>query len=175
MKLEALEVLKNRRSIRNYKKEQVSQEELTAVLEAGTYAATGRGTQSPYIVAVQDPQMIAVLNRLNGAVLGDPEGKPYYGAPTIVLVFASTEGCTPYEDALLVGANILNAAYAAGLGSCWINRARQMFENPEGRALMEQWGLPEGCSGAVSISLGYADGEYPEPKSRKADYCRIIP
>lgn len=174
MKQEALEVLKNRRSIRKYKSEQITQEELKCVLEAGTYGATGKNTQSPYIVAVQNPEQIAQLNRMNGSVMGDPNGSPYYGAPTIILVFASQEGCTPYEDAVIVGANMINAAYAVGLGSCWINRARQMFDTEEGKALMAQWGLPEGCTGAVSISLGYADCEHPAARARKADYYRII-
>ncbi len=175
MKNEALEVLKNRRSIRKYKAEQVSREELTSVLEAGTYGATGMGTQSPLIVAVQNPEMIAVLNRLNAEILGNPGSLPYYGAPTIVFVFASPTVRTPFEDALSVGTNILNAAYAVGLGSCWINRSRQMFETEEGKVLMRQWGIPEECFCAISISLGYADSEHPEAKSRKADYYRIIP
>lgn len=174
MKHEAMEVLKNRRSIRKYKPEQVDRETLIAVLEAGTYGATGMGTQSPWIVAVQDPETIALLNRLNGIVLGDPDGMPYYGAPTILIVFASPGVRTPYEDAIIVGTNLLNAAYAAGLGSCWINRSRQMFEMPEGKALMAKWGIPEDCYGAVSISLGYADCEPPEARPRKADYYRII-
>ena len=175
MKLEALEVLKNRRSIRNYKSEQVSQEDLTAVLEAGTYAATGKGTQSPLIVAVQNPQAIEVLNRLNAEILGTPGSLPYYGAPTIVLVFASPKVTTPFEDALSVGTNILNAAYAVGLGSCWVNRSRQMFETEEGKAMMKEWGIPEDCFCAISISLGYADCEHPAARPRKADYYRIIP
>ena len=175
MKLEALEVLKNRRSIRKYKSEQVSREELTAVLEAGTYAATGKGTQSPLIVAVQNPQAIEVLNRLNAEILGAPGSLPYYGAPTIVLVFASAKVTTPFEDALSVGTNILNAAYAVGLGSCWVNRSRQMFETEEGKAMMKDWGIPEDCFCAISISLGYADCEHPEARPRKADYYRIIP
>lgn len=175
MKMEALEVLKSRRSIRAYKPQQVDEETLKAVLEAGTYGATGMGTQSPYIVAVQNPEQVAILNRLNADALGKPGTLPYYGAPTIVVVFAWPEVRTPFEDALIVGANIINAAYAAGLGSCWINRSRPMFETEEGKALMRQWGIPENCFGAVSISLGYADGEHPVPKPRKEGYYRIIP
>ena len=174
MKQEAMEVLKNRRSIRKYKPQQVSEAELTAVLEAGTYGATGRGTQSPFIVAVQNPDIVKQLNRMNGAVMGNPDGEPYYDAPTIVFVFGSPEATTPFEDAMLVGANILNAAYAVGLGSCWIHRSRQMFETEEGKALLKAWNVPENCFGVASIALGYADCAHPIPKPRKEDYYRII-
>lgn len=174
MKQEAMEVLKNRRSIRKYKPQQVSEAELTAVLEAGTYGATGRNTQSPFIVAVQDPETVKQLNRMNGAVMGNPDGEPYYGAPTIVFVFGSPSATTPFEDAMLVGGNIINAAYAVGLGSCWIHRSRQMFETEEGKDLMKSWGIPQDCFGVASIALGYADCPHPEAKPRKADYYRII-
>ena len=174
MKLEAMEVLKNRRSIRKYKQQQVSEAELKAVLEAGTYGATGRGTQSPFIVAVQNPETVKQLNRMNGAVMGNPDAEPYYGAPTVVLVFGSPEATTPFEDAMLVGANILNAAYAVGLGSCWIHRSRQMFETEEGKALLKAWNVPENCFGVASIALGYADCAHPEAKPRKENYYRII-
>lgn len=172
--MEAMDVLKNRRSIRSFRPEQVEEETLTHVLEIGTYGATGKNTQSPYIVAVQNPEQVALLNRLNGAVLGNPDGQPYYGAPTIVLVFGNPKVNTPFEDAISVGTTILNAAYAAGLGSCWINRSRQMFETPEGKELLRQWGIPEDCFGAISIALGYAAGPHPAPRPRKENYFRII-
>ena len=175
MNSEALEMLKNRRSIRKYKKEQVSIEQVQAVLEAGTYGATGMGRQSPYIVAVQNPEQVALLNQLNSRVKGKEDGESYYGAPTIVLVFASPQVITHFEDAVIVGANMINAAYAVGLGSCWIHRSKQMFEFEEGKALMRAWGIPEDCYGAASIALGYADCEHPEASPRKEGYFRIIP
>ena len=65
---------------------------------------------------------------------------------------------------------MLNAAYAVGLGSCWIHRCKQMFELPEGKALLRKWGLTETLTGVASIALGYADCEQPVAKPRKDDY-----
>ena len=170
MKTEALEVLKNRRAIRKYKPEQIAEAELQAVLEAGTYAPTGMGTQGVQIVVVQKPEDVAAVNRLNGRILGNPDAQPYYGAPTVLLIFETEQCVTPVLDGASVCTTLLNAAYAAGLGSCWINRCRQMFETDEGKALLRKWGLSETLTGVASIALGYADGPAPAPKPRKADY-----
>lgn len=170
MKLEALEVLKHRRAIRAYKPDQITEEELNAVLEAGTYAPTGAGTQGVQIVAVQSPENVAAVDALNAKVLNNPAAHPYYGAPTILLIF-ETEACVTHElDGAAVCTNMLNAAYAVGLGSCWIHRCKQMFELPEGKALLKKWGLPETLVGVASIALGYAACEQPVAKLRKDGY-----
>ncbi len=170
MKAEALEVLKNRRSIRRFKPEQITEEELNAVVEAGTYAPTGKGTQGVQIVAVQTPEYVAAVDAMNAKILNAPDAHPYYGAPTILLIFETDECLTHELDGAAVCTNLLNAAYAAGLGSCWINRCKQMFELPEGKELLRKWGLSETLVGVASIALGYADCEHPQPKPRKADY-----
>ena len=169
MAKELLELLKTRRSIRKYKAEQVKTEELDAVLEAGTYAPTGSGAQSPVIVAVQDPETRELLSRMNAIVMGT-ESDPYYGAPTLVIVLADPERGTWVEDGSCVLDNMMNAAHALGLGSCWIHRERQMFDSPEGKDLLKTWGLPETLRGVGSIALGYPDGAAPEPKPRKPGY-----
>ena len=174
MKYEALEVLKNRRAIRAYKPEQITDEALNAVLEAGTYAPTGGGTQGVKIVAVQSPENVAAVDALNAKVLDNPKAHPYYGAPTIILVFETEASFTHELDGAAVCTNMLNAAYAVGLGSCWIHRCKQMFELPEGKALLKQWGLPETLTGVASIALGYADCEQPTAKPRKADYITRV-
>lgn len=170
MKQEALEVLKNRRAIRAYKSQQITDEELNAVLEAGTYAPTGMGTQGVQIVAVQSPEAVAAVSALNAKVLGNPGANPYYGAPTIVLVFETEASVTHTFDGAAVCTNLLNAAYAVGLGSCWIHRCRQMFEMEEGKALLRQWGLPDTLTGVASLALGYAACEQPVPKPRREGY-----
>jgi len=173
MKKEAIEVLMNRRAIRCYKAEQVSQEELTAVLEAGTYAPTSRGLQTPYIVAVQEPEDLALVKKLNAQIKGKPDEDPYYGAPTVVIVFAPDD-VGGVISASAVMDNMVNAAYAVGLGSCWIHRPREMFQTEEGKALMRKWGLDESLCGVASMALGYADCEQPQPEARKEGYYRII-
>ena len=172
---EVLKALRARRSVRAYRPEQIKDEELKAVLEAGTYAPTGMGWQDPWIVAVQDPEIIAQLVRMNAKAMGTT-GNPYYGAPTIVLVFASPVDKVPFSvcDGSLVLGNMMLAAYSIGLGSCWIHREREMFETDEGKALMKKFGLPDGLVGIGSIALGYAAAPLASAKPRKADYYRIV-
>lgn len=167
---ETLRVLKERRSIRKYKEEQVREEALNAILEAGTWAATGKNLQSPVMVVVQDRETIAYMSKLNAAILGNPDADPFYGAPTVVVVLADGENSNWMADGSLVMGNLMNAAWAVGVGSCWINRAREVFDMPEGKALLRKWGLPENLRGVGNCILGYIDGEIPVPKPRKADY-----
>lgn len=171
---EILKALRERRSIRRYKPEQIRDEELQAVLEAGTWAPTAKGMQDPWIVAVQRPDLVQRIDRLNGEVWGHPQ--PFYGAPTIILVFGSDPAVWPNSvpDGSLVLGNMMLAAHAIGLGSCWINREREMFTLPEGKALMKELGLPEGLIGIGALALGYP-ASYPHTvKERKANYFRII-
>ena len=170
-----LTALRTRRSIRSYKPEQITDEELRAVLEAGTWAPTGKGFQDPWIVAVQDPILRKQLSKMNGEIMGT-ENDPYYGAPTYVLVFASKPEIwrNAVQDASLVLGNMMNAAHSIGLGSCWINREREMFDTEEGRALMAKWGLPDDLMGVGALALGYPAAEPKAPKPRKGGYYRII-
>ncbi len=172
MKKEAIEVLMNRRSVRKFKPEQITDEQLKTVLDAGTYAPTAKGEQRPYIVAVQDKATRDAVAALNAKVIG-MSNDTYYGAPTIILVLAPADEFGPL-DAAAVETNMLNAAYACGLGSCWIHRANAMFKTEEGKALLRQWGLDESLDGWCSIALGYADMDAPPPKERKENYYRII-
>ena len=167
MNTEALKLLKERRSCRSYKPEQITDAELDAVLEAGTYAPTANGRQSPIIVAVQNPEAIAQLRRMNAGIMGNPEADPFYGAPTVLVVLAGLDNPNRVYDGSCVMDNLLNAAEAAGLGSCWIHRARQMFDSPEGKELLKQWGLPETLQGVGSLALGYPAQEPPAPPARK--------
>jgi nitroreductase len=167
--------LVQRRSVRAYKPEQITDDELKTVLEAGTWAPTGMGRQDPWIVAVQNPELLKKLSRMNAAFLG-VDSDPFYGAPTYVLVFGSDPAVwkNSVPDGSLVLGNMMNAAHAIGLGSCWINREMEMFSLPEGKALMKDLGVPEELMGIGALALGYADGEPREAKPRKEGYCRVI-
>lgn len=158
------ENLKNRRSIRKYKPEQVSEELLDAVLEAGLYAASGMNTQKAVMVAVRDKETRDQLSRMNAAVMG-ADRDPFYGAPCVIVVLADPERYTWVEDGSLVMGNLMQAAYDLGLGSCWIHRARQMFDSEEGKELLKKWGLPERLQGVGNCILGYPD-EAPAAKPR---------
>ena len=160
-----LENLKNRRSIRKYKLEQISDAQLDAILEAGLYAPSGMNTQNSIMVAVRDRETRDQLSRMNAAVMGT-DSDPFYGAPCVVVVLVEPERYTAVEDGSLVLGNLMNAAYEAGVGSCWIHRARQMFESKEGKALLRKWGLREDLIGVGNCILGYPD-EDPAPKPRR--------
>ena len=168
-----LEIIRTRRSCRHYKSEQITDEQLHAVLEAGTYAPTSRGLQSPFIVAVQNKDLLKHLAAMNAAIMGGTSN-PYYDAPTYVLVFVPAEAPNGIHDGTLVLQNMMLAAHAQGLGSCWIHREREMFGTEEGKDLMKQWGLPEGLVGIGALALGYPNGEPAPAKPRKEGYTRVI-
>ena len=175
--MDALEMLCGRRSIRKYRPEQVDAGLLSEVMKAGTYAPTAMGRQSPVIIAVRDPGDRAAVSALNARVMGKDGIDPYYGAPTVLLVLATEDAATEeigILDCAAVCTNMLNAAYAVGLGSCWINRCKQMFEFPEGKALLRKWELSENLRGVASMALGYADCETPAPAPRKENYTLTV-
>ena len=169
-----LESLKTRRSVRHFSNRPVEQEKLDAILEAATYAPTGMGKQSPVIVLVKTPETVKKISQLNAGVMG-MEVDPFYGAPAVAIVFGNKAASPTWmEDACLVAGNLLNAAHAVGVDSCYIYRAKETFSSPEGLALMHQWGLDGSYIGVANCILGYGEGETPQPKPRKADYIRIV-
>ena len=173
MEKKFLEIIRTRRSYRSYQPEQITDEQLNAVLEAGTYAPTSRGLQSPFIVAIQNEELKARLAKMNAEIMGVTTN-PYYDAPTYVLVFVPSDAPNGIQDASLVMENMMLAAHAQGLGSCWIHREREMFATEEGKELMKQWGLPEGLVGIAALALGYPNGEPSPAKPRKEGYTRVI-
>lgn len=161
-----LENIRTRRSVRKYKEAQITEDELNTVLEAGTYAPSGRGLQSPILVAVQDPETKKRLIKMNAEILGT-DTDPYYGAPTLILVFAPVDRTTYIEDGSCVLDTMMLAAHSIGLASCWIHREKEMFATTEGKALMKKWGVPENFNGIGALALGYADGPLPQAPQRK--------
>ncbi len=160
------ETILTRRSVRKYLPQQVSDAHLDAVLEAGLYAPTAKNNQKPILVAVRDQETRDLLSKMNAAVMG-AEMDPFYGAPCVIVVLADPSFSTWIDDGSLVLGNLLNAAHALGLGSCWINRARECFDTPEGKALLKKWGIPEHYRGVGNCILGYP-AETPAAKPRLA-------
>lgn len=167
---EFIRTLCDRRSCRSYRPTQLREEELADILRAGTYAASGMGRQSAKIVVLQDPKDIARLERMNAEVLGKPDAHPFYGAPTVGLVLARADVHTAVEDGSLVMGNLMAAAYSLGVGSCWIHRAREEFDSPEGKALLKEWGIDGDWIGVGHCILGYPQGELHPPVERKPDF-----
>lgn len=167
---ETLEVLKTRRSCRKFKQEQITENELNDILEAGTYAPTGMGAQCPIIVVVQDKETRDYLSKLNANVMGG-SADPFYGAPTVLVILADSNRKTYLEDGNMVIANLLNAAHAVNVDSCYIYRAKEVFESEEGKKLIEKWGIRGDYVGIGNVILGYGLPEgIKEAAPRKSDY-----
>lgn len=168
---ETIKILETRRSVRCFDAERMPSEEMIKqIVEAGEYAPTGRGKQSPRIVVVTNKQTRDLLSSLNARVMG-VESDPFYGAPVILLVLADRERPTYIYDGSLVMGNLMNAAHSLGLGSCWIHRAKEIFDSEEGKALLKEWGIEGNYEGIGHVALGYANGETREAMPRKEDYA----
>ena len=172
---ETIKILLERRSVRGYKEDLVPEEVLNEILEAGEYAPSGMGQQGTLMVVTQNPELVAKLSKMNADVMGT-ESDPFYGAPTVVVVFADSNMPTCVENGSLVMGNLMNAAHALGVDSCWIHRAREVFASEEGKALKAEWGVPESYVGIGHCVLGYPalplDSLHAAP--RKDDYVTFI-
>ncbi len=170
MENQVLEALKNRRSVRKFSNRMVEQDKLDKIMEAATYAPTGMGKQSPTIVLVKNKEIRDRISVMNAKVMGG-NTDPFYGAPIVAVVFGNKSIMPTWlEDAVLVAGNLLNAAHAVGVDSCYIYRAKEVFESEEGLALLKEWGLDENYIGVANCILGYREGDIPVAIKRKADY-----
>ena len=166
---DTLTTLKTRRSCRAYKPEHVEEDKLNAIIEAGTYAATGMGKQSPIILVVKDPDIRATLTKLNAAAMG-MDIDPFYGAPELLVVLVNKTIPTYVYDGSLVMGNMMNAAAGLGVASCWIHRAKEEFESEEGKAILKKLGIEGDYEGIGNLVLGYAAKPAANAAPRKADY-----
>lgn len=174
---QTIEDLKSRRSIRKFKDEQISDEELNIILEAGTYAPTGAGRQSPKIVVIQNPETINEFSDWNRSFFPTEvpdDMDPFYGGKTLLIVLANSEMPTYIEDGASVLTVLVNAAHAIGVGSCWIHRARDEFASKKGKELLKEWGIPESYEGIGHVVLGYPDMTNPKAAPRKEDYIHFV-
>lgn len=160
----ALDNLLERRSVRAYKPEQIADAELKSVLSAGLAAPSAMNRQPTVLLVVQDKATIEKLSKLNARVMGKEDIDPFYGAPTVIVVLSDRNIPTHVEDGSLVLGNLMNAAHALGLGSCWINRAKEVFEMTETREILRNAGIGDEYIGVGHCILGYPDGEKPAAK-----------
>ena len=169
VKSTTMEDLLTRRSVRSYTDSIPPMEVIEEICKAGTYAPTGMNRQSPIIIAVTNKEMRDRLSKLNAAVMG-ADNDPFYGAPVVLVVLADKNVHTYIEDGSLVMGNLMNAAHALGLGSCWIHRAREVFESEEGKQILADLGIEGDYAGIGNCILGYTAGDYPEAKPRKENW-----
>ena len=171
---ELIQSIQSRRSIRCYKRDPVPRELIDQVAQAGTYAPTAMGEQSPIILAVTDQTVRDQLSRLNAQVMGGMLEDPFYGAPAVLVVLADKSKPNHLYDGTLVMANLMLAAHALGLGSCWVHRAKEVFEMPEGKALLASLGIQGEYEGIGHCILCYPDGPTTQPAPRKENYIYHI-
>jgi len=184
MNTAVLESMKARRSCRAFSDKMPEREVLEAVLEAGTYAPTGHGKQSPIILAVTNRDLRDRLSAMNARIWNELSIKrgstpkegidPFYGAPVVLVVLADRSVTTYHYDGCSVLCQLANAAYAAGLDSCWIHRAKEEFDSEEGKAILAELGIEGDYEGIGHIVLGYRTKELPSPLPRKADYIHWV-
>lgn len=170
---EILKTLIERRSCRSYKADPIPAEILDQILEAGTYAATGMGKQSPIMIAITNKEMRDRLSRMNAAVMG-ANNDPFYGAPVVIVVLADRKVPTYLYDGSLVMGNLMNAAHALGIASCWIHRAKEEFDSAEGKAILKDMGIEGDYEGIGHCVLGYAAQESRPAAPRKDSYIYRI-
>lgn len=168
---ETLEIIEKRRSVRGYKADMVPKDVLDKIIEAGTYAATGMGRQSPIIISVSNRELRDKLSAMNAKIMGKEEGfDPFYGAPNVLIVLADKTMPTYLYDGSLVMGNLMLAAADLGVDSCWIHRAKEEFESEEGKAILKELGITGDYEGIGHCVLGYAANEVPEAAPRKDNY-----
>ncbi|MGN1183278.1 MAG: nitroreductase family protein [Faecalibacillus sp.] len=158
--MNAIELLKTRRSCRSFQKEMIKDEELQTILECGLNAPSAMNKQDSKIVVVQDEQLVKELSRLNAKVMGK-DIDPFYGAPMVCLILVPQNNRNGDKDGALVIGAMQDAAYALNIGSCWINRCQEMLELEEGKDYLKKWQL-EGYRGVGCCILGYPDQQLPE-------------
>ena len=165
---EIIRAMEERRSIRSFKPEMPPKEVLQQIVEAGLYAASGKGQQEAIVVAVTNKALRDKLAEENRRIAGAPEGSdPFYGAPAVLVVLGRKDWPTHVYDGSLVMGNLLLAAHALGLGSIWIHRAKEEFEEPEYQQLLKDLGVEGEWEGIGHCAVGYLNGEAPAPAPRK--------
>ena len=163
-----IKAMKERRSIRAFKPDMPSEEDLNLIIEAGLYAASGMGKQATKIIAVTNRDLIDKLRVDNRNIMGmDDSYDPFYGAPALLIVLADKECFTGIYDGSLVMGNMMLAAHSLGLGSIWIHRAKEEFEMESYKELLRDLGIDGEWEGIGHCAVGYSAIDLPEAPERK--------
>lgn len=163
--MDAYENLIERRSIKSYDGRAVDKSTLEKIVYAGQCAPSGMNQQSYAFVVVQNEKTIKALSKLNAEIM-HVDMDPFYGAKTLIVVFADTNVPTYIYDGSLAMANLMNAANALGVDSCWIHRAKEVFETEAGKQWMQEWGIPQSYQGIGHCILGYRKDELAKRSKR---------
>lgn len=183
---ETLQTIRNRRSIRSFKEEQITEEELQTVLEAGLYAPSAVNQQAWHFTVIQNQEL---LNRLNlhakeaaktfddehiRAMANNDKLHIFYGAPTVILVSGKETATSIESDCAAANENMLLAAESIGLGACWVNLILFLFYHPDANKFRQQLGIPDGFKPFCSIALGYKKANAVNAPARKPNRVHYI-
>lgn len=183
---DVLQAIRQRRSIRTFKPQQISDSELQAIIEAGQFAPSARNEQPCHFSVVQNKVLQENINRVIQKVFlnsGDPifverakadNFSPFYHAPTLIIVSADAKVVAPEVDSSLALGNMFLAAYALGIGSVWIHSLRSLFNSEEGAALNKELQIPQGYVIYGSGAFGYNAGKEPAAAPRKLGAVTFI-
>lgn len=155
MKNEVIEALLSRRSCRSYTNQMPTDEELQTIVNAGLYAPSGKNGQSSIMICITNKEIRDTLSKLNAQVMNS-ETDPFYGAPAVIAVLGDASNKLFVQDASLSMQNLMLSAHALGLGSCWINRAYEVFRSLEGKKLKQTWNIPDSYEGVAFCIIGHA-------------------
>lgn len=156
----------SRRSCKAYRDEMPTKEQLDTIIEAGLYAASGRNMQGAIMLCVTDKVLRDRLSKLNADVMG-ASMDPFYNAPAVIVVLADKTVRTSVYDGSLVMGNLMLAAHSIGLGSCWIHRAKEVFDSEEGKQILAEFGIEGDYEGVGNCVIGYPEKMPTEKLPRK--------
>lgn len=171
-----MDALLERRSVRSYRSEQISEEELSDILLAAKFAPSAMGQQARHMTVIQDKKLLDEIVAATEKIFEQTGGKfvpghtPFYNAPTVIVFSAPKEAKFGHEDAACAIMNLMTAAYAYGLGTCYIGSAVGLG-SPE---IMEQLGLPENYVPLGCVTVGYAKENPAAPAPRREDDINYI-
>jgi len=189
---DVLKCIKERRSIRKYKPEQIAEDELKIVLEAGLYAPNAGGRQSPVFIVTQDKELNDKIGRMKREAIGEiPAGRHvsreqpsilddttlpscFYGAPTVITMIAPANFMFSESDCTMAAESMILAAWSIGVASCFVGRADETFKTEFGKELLAKWKIDDHYKAFCHVLLGYADGEIPHAKPRSEGRIIIL-
>lgn len=167
---QTVQVLQTRRSCKKYQPKHVDRVIIDQIVACGLNAPTGRNMQAPIFVVVTNDDVVAKLSKLNADVAGMPID-PFYGAKDVIVVLCTKVAHTYVYDGSVAMCNLLNAAYSLGVGSCWIHRAKEVFESAEGKQLLADWGITQPVEGIGFCTIGYPQND---PMTKQINDGRVI-
>jgi len=163
-----IQAMEERRSIRSFKPDMPLEEEIEQIIDAGLYAPSGMNRQSAIVISVTNRELRDKIADDNRVIGGWPEGfDPFYGAPVILIVLAKKDVPTHVYDGSLMMGNLMNAAFSLGLGSIWIHRAKEEFEQDTYKKILSDLGIEGEWEGIGHCAVGYIDGENPPAPARR--------